>query len=116
MIVAGIAALFNIILNFLVIPTYGYIGSAYATLFTELLNFSLFVFLLKKEKFTIPFGSMIRPVLAVILMAVPLIYLDWLNLFIIVPFSAFIYFLCLVAFGGVGEEEKLLFRTLLSRK
>jgi len=42
---------FNVLLNFLLIPKYGYMGASYVTVFSEAFSFVVFIFLLQRNAF-----------------------------------------------------------------
>ena len=49
-----IVAFINIALNFILIPNYGYVGAAYATLISQIILF-LLIYLKSQELYSIPY-------------------------------------------------------------
>ena len=116
-IATGVTAALNIILNAFLIPRFGGIGAATATLITQFLLFTkLFVFgaingfPLKLSRIAI------RPSIAALAMGLQLAYVPFANLGLTIIGGALVYFAVLFLVGGVVKEEKKLVRQLLGGK
>lgn len=110
----GICATFNVIANLLVIPTYGFIGAALATVASEILVFILVFITVKRFlPFTIHLGRAAKIVLSVGLMGL-VVYLlreptfdllqNW-NVLVLVPLGALVYGASLFATKAVSKEQ-----------
>ena len=109
-----ICAIFNISVNFVLIPRYSYIGAAVTSSLTEFLVVILSGYLAYRE---LNYRPSLEKVWAILvsgaLMAGSLYFLHGLNLFILVATSAFIYFLFLWIFRAISTEE---ISSLISKK
>ena len=115
----GICALFNVIANLIVIPTYGFIGAALATVASEILVFILVFITVKRFlPFTIRLGQAMRIVLSVGLMGLVVYFLkaptfEWLsnyNILVLVPVGAAVYSVSLFATKAVSKEQLKMLR------
>jgi O-antigen/teichoic acid export membrane protein len=114
----GVCALFNVIANLLVIPTYGFIGAALATVASEILVFILvFITVRRFLPFTIRLGRAVRIFLSVGLMGVVVYFLqiptfnmlqNW-NILVLIPVGAIVYTGALFGTKALaGEQLKML--------
>ncbi|MEW6327412.1 MAG: flippase [Thermodesulfobacteriota bacterium] len=105
--IIGIAALFNIVLNFVLIPRYSYVGAGVATVLSEALIFILMYHFVKKHFIRIPLWEMVwRPTSSSLLMAVIILNLDSLPLWYLVPIGTVSYFLCFALLGGFNKQDR----------
>lgn len=101
----GIAALINIILNFILIPVYGFVGAAVATLITEILLFSEYLFFVSRYGLGIRFARLfIRPVVAALIMIAALSVIESLLLSVVI--GAVVYLGILFLLGAIDREDK----------
>lgn len=110
----GICALFNVIANLIVIPVYGFIGAALATVASEILVFILvFITVRRFLPFTIQLGRAARTVFSVGLMGLTVYFLreptyvfmqNW-NILLLVPLGAIVYSIALFATKAVSKEQ-----------
>tara|TARA_Y100000031_G_scaffold78124_1_gene86093 strand:+ start:10902 stop:12332 length:1431 start_codon:yes stop_codon:yes gene_type:complete len=109
----GLAALINIILNFILIPQYGVIGAALATLLTEIIFFIMYTsFIIKygfKFKFILKFLH--KPIIAVIIMAFSLAFVG--DLFLSIVIGMFIYIASLLVLRTIDKEDKVLLNKII---
>ena len=113
----GISAVLNIILNFVLIPLYSFIGAAIATVATELFNFIMLYYFTSKSGYCINlFRTMYKPLVATVLMGIFLIYLSKLHLLLLVPLNITFYFLILFLIGGIREDDKRLLLSFIGVK
>lgn len=107
------AALLNIVLNFLLIPEYLYLGAAVATSISYAALQGLYLFHLYQQTGIHPFTmSMLKPVAATVvsaLVAYSLLRVAFeMTLFVVVPACiafAPVYVLIILRFGGIEREE-----------
>lgn len=104
----GSAAIINIILNFILIPLYGFVGAAIATLLTEIVFFIIYTsFIIKygfKFKFILSFIH--KPIIAGSIMITSLLFIE--NIFLAVFSGMIIYFAVLYFIGIIDKEDKVL--------
>ncbi|TAL58325.1 MAG: hypothetical protein EPN86_00310 [Nanoarchaeota archaeon] len=116
-IVAGIAVIVNVVTNLIVIPKYGIVGSSFATVLTEIVNFGLLFYLIKKSGFSLPFARLLKPAFCAGLMFILLYFFQklWLDkiflenmiayISISVIFGVFIYFASMIIIKGFDLRQ-----------
>ena len=100
------SAVINLILNFLLIPTFGIIGASIATIIAELNLLILSYIEMKKIVFINPFIYMGRPILASIILGIFIsLFSPYAHLLIVVFVSMTVYFFALYIFKGITTED-----------
>ena len=113
---AGGGALLNIILNLFLIPQFSLVGAAIATIITEAFILIIFLYLAYINNLKIPLKKMFfKPVIACGVMTLFIYYFCYLNLFLLVIFSAIIYFFMLFILKDFSEEDKDIIKKLIKR-
>ena len=100
-------AIFNVILNFILIPRYSYLGAAVATLVTEVLILIAYSKLTNRSmSLPIGFNAFVRLLGAGVVMAffTVLMIKGNINMFVIMLVSVIIYFILAFAFRGVSID------------
>ncbi|MEK6892290.1 MAG: flippase [Nanoarchaeota archaeon] len=88
----GLTAVFNVVLNLILIPKMGYIGAAVSTFFTEIFLFILYYWYVSKSLHRFNFVPiLIKPLIATAVMVTFIIYVN-IRLFLIIPLAGLIYF------------------------
>lgn len=114
MIFSALAAGLNVLLNFLLIPRFSFIGAAAASVFTQLFNFGLLYWLFWKvvQRPPISLEEIKKPLLGAALMAGFLMIpsVNQLTVWISIPSAALIYFLLIWLLGApfFGQINSLL--------
>ena len=105
----GAAAAINIMLNFILIPAYGIIGAAFATLITEIIFTAIYCSFMAKFGINFKFLKKFsyKVIIAVLAMAVTLSYIGNLAAAIIVGASVYIAVIFLLRV--IDDEDKNLF-------
>ncbi len=117
MIFTFIAAILNLVLNFILIPRFSYNGAAVATVFSEFVVGMLMVFNIHKSEnllsslMNITFKSLVA---GVIMAAFLLVFHDYM-LILLILFAAIVYFIALYIVNGFEEEDISLFKQILER-
>ncbi len=107
----------NIIMNLILIPTYGINGAAFATIVAEITFLGLSYYQLKKSGFKLRiFSKAIKPLMAGALMAILILLLIDMNIFIIIPLAAILYFAALLIFREFTKEDVELVKKVLKWK
>lgn len=102
----------NIIFNVILIPMYGYIGAAIATITSMVFGTIIVIRVIKSVVTSVNSISLlfIKPILSSMVMAVFLLFLPRLNLFFQVFIGAGIYLLCFILLKGISGAEWNLLR------
>jgi O-antigen/teichoic acid export membrane protein len=118
-ILSGISLLFslfvNILLNLFLIPHYSYIGASIATIVTEIVLLIQYNYFLSKNEISINLLRLIhKPLIGGIIMGIFIYFIKIvlsafpgiLQLLIIIPIAAVVYFLVLLAIKAFNEDDK----------
>jgi O-antigen/teichoic acid export membrane protein len=115
--VSGINAGVNIILNFLLIPRYSYIGASTATLATEAVGFSLYLVFMSKFLQALPYQRLVaKPVISGLLMGVFVYIFKNTNLLLLVTLAIVVYVLTLCLLKAFAKEELDFFRKMAGKR
>ena len=114
--ITGLGAIFNIIMNLILIPNFSYVGAAIATLAAEfVVGVLMFSFIFKHtHKFQL-YKTTVRVIIAGMGMGVVVVLLDHYALYVLVPIAAIIYLTILVGIGGLEKEDSNLFKQATGR-
>jgi O-antigen/teichoic acid export membrane protein len=111
-------AVFNIILNILLIPKFSYIGSSAATVITELLMIPIFIHILLKTEYT-ETSALIKDLPRILvsnMVLIPvIIYLNNLNLFLIILIATSSYIVMILLTKTLDSDDLSLIKSLLKR-
>ncbi len=111
--IAGVGALINIILNLFLIPNYSYFGAAVATILTETFILFTYFYLAWKNDLKISFLKVgVKPIISCLAMAIFIFYFSFLNLYILIPISIIIYFVCFLLIKGFSKDEIFLIKNV----
>jgi len=111
-----IGVLLNILLNLSLIPAFSYKGASFATLISQSFIFVLFFFNVGKPFHNFAFGKiLLKSILAVLVMALLLSLLKFLNLFILIVLGAITYSIGLFILKAITKEDVILFKELFRR-
>lgn len=115
-VVAGLSALINVILNLLLIPSFSYVGAAVATISSELFLFVLYLFIVSRNNYLIPFHKIIlKPLVACGIMAIVVYQLNNINLAILIATAIIIYFGLLFLLKGFSNDDILLLKNIFKK-
>lgn len=112
-----IAAIFNIVLNYLSIPKYTYIGASVTTVLSEVLILVLMMYSISKTKYK-PNFSLLKTVIKLIVSGLILtiaIYFINVSLWLAIPIGLVIYILALVFTKSIDDMDKYIFKELLGK-
>ncbi|MBI2523037.1 flippase [Candidatus Woesearchaeota archaeon] len=108
----GMGALSKIVLNLILIPLYGIVGAAVATLGSEILFFAFYSHFISKYGIKINIiNPFVKPAISGSIMITGLIFIE--NIFIAIVSGALIYSISLLLFKTIDEEDKKLMHQVL---
>lgn len=113
MIYTGICASCNILINLILIPRYGLLGAAFATILTELLLLILSYKLLKKIFNNINIFKLIyKPIISGLLLS-SIYFIKQLNIFLLIVIGAIIYIGTLYLLKDIKKEDIILIKQMV---
>lgn len=114
---AAVALVFNLSLNLLLIPRFLHVGAAIVTSLTELLLMSIAITLFPRD--LLPWRSLLvggKALLASIVMAIVIHFIDTLNILEILPIAMLVYFGVATLAGTIPREDLLALSTAIRQK
>lgn len=115
----GIVAVANIIMNFILIPEYSYIGASIATVMSSLIGFIILYYSVSKNGYscsTALISSIMKMIISCSIMAIYIFIFNELNLFVLIFSSALIYFIVLWATKIFDDVDVELFGSIIKLK
>ena len=113
---AGFSALFNIVLNAVMIPYLSYIGASIATVLSEIFLYFIFIYFINKHYKKLELHKhFIKPLIAALLMGVFVFYFKDFNLFLLIILAGLVYFVILVLLRTFTQEDKTIFKQVVKR-
>lgn len=115
-VIAGCAALMNIILNLFLIPSFSYVGAAVATIITETTLIALYLILISKSFHKLPLSKIfVEPLIASLIMGSFIYCLISINLFLLITFAVLVYFMSLYSVKGFSEDDLELLKVIIRK-
>ena len=112
-----IAAIFNVALNYFLIPKYTYIGASIATVLSEILILGLMMYSISKTEYK-PDISLLKTVLKLVvcgaILAIVLYYIN-VSLWLAIPIGLIVYLISLFATRSIDETDKYIIKELLNK-
>ena len=112
-----IAALFNVALNFILIPHMSYDGAAIATVASEILITVLTVYCIFKTSYKPDFGllkNVIKLLVCGIILAIVLNYIH-VSLWLAIPIGLLVYLISLIITRSIDDTDKYILRELMGK-
>jgi O-antigen/teichoic acid export membrane protein len=107
----GLCASVNVILNLILIPTLSYIGASFTTVFSETILFMLFFYFLSKHFHRISIHKILyKPLIVSLLMGMFIFYFKDMNFVILICLAIFIYISLLFITRTFSKEDIRLFK------
>jgi len=114
---AGLCAIVNVTLNFVLIPVLSFNGAAIATLVTNAVLFIASFYFVSKHLQVLPIHKiMIKPVFSGLIMGTVVYYFMDVNIFLLVPLAGVVYLAALLALKTFSEEDMEIVRRIMSIK
>jgi O-antigen/teichoic acid export membrane protein len=117
--IMGVVALFNILLNILLIPYYSYIGASIVMVISDVITLVLMIFVLSKTQFKVPFEllkDVLKVIIASISMFIPIILLNNLNIILIILISSLFYVFTFLSLNGLDEDDVKIIKNIFPSK
>ena len=112
-----IAAIFNVALNYLLIPKYTYIGASVATVLSEILILGLMLYAISKTDYK-PDVSLLKTVIKLVIsgliLAIVLYYIN-VSLWLAIPIGLMVYVFALFITRSIDDTDKYIINELLNR-
>ena len=113
-----IAAVFNIILNCILIPRYTYIGASISTVLSEILIMAIMLYYISKTEYMPNKISLLKTVIKLIVSgAILFVVLDLLNLslWLAIPVGLLVYIIALVVTKSIDDTDKYIIKEILGK-
>jgi len=118
--IIGISVAVNIFLNLLLIPKYSYIGASITTVISVFLILLGVMIVASRIGYKIPISKIVNPILKAaisgLIMGTFIVYFKNINLFLLITFSAMIYFVVIYFIKGLDKEDLAVIKVLSRRK
>jgi O-antigen/teichoic acid export membrane protein len=116
MICGCLSALFNIVLNAIMIPYLSYIGASIATVLSEVFLYFVFIYYITKHYKKLELHKhFIKPLAASLMMGGFLFYFKDVNLFLLIILAVFVYFVILLVLRTFTQEDKDILKQVVKR-
>lgn len=112
-----VAAVFNIVLNYMMIPIYSYNGAAITTVLSEILIFVLMMYSISKTEYKADW-SLINTCAKLIISGIILaVVLYWINvsIWLAIPIGLVVYLVALVLTRSIDDTDKYIIKEILKR-
>lgn len=107
------ALILNVGLNLLLIPRFSFVGSAAATVFSEIVVVGLAFYFVAQYLAKLRFLAQTwKPLLGCLLMCGFIYFAARLSIWVVIPGAAFLYFLSLLILGAITKQDRLLFKQI----
>ncbi len=112
--IVGVSALINIILNLILIPEYSFMGAGIATLITECFILICYMFLNWKHGIKLNLIKFVfQPIIGCVVMVLVLLQIENFSLFIKIFIGMVVYFIVIVLTRGFEKDDYLMIKGLL---
>ena len=112
----GLSALFNIVLNAVMIPHLSYVGASIATVLSEVFLYFVFIYFINKHYKNLELHKhFIKPLIASLVMGGFVFYFIGVNLLLLILSACFVYFVILLLLRTFTQEDKNIFKQVVRR-
>ncbi|MFZ2455894.1 MAG: flippase [Candidatus Altiarchaeia archaeon] len=102
-----IATIANVLLSIVLIPDLGLVGASITTVLTEVILFLAYYYFTSKHFYRPRLRLIvIKPLFAGLLMCILILYFRDINIMLLVPAAAIVYFIALYQIKGIDDEDK----------
>jgi O-antigen/teichoic acid export membrane protein len=115
--IVAVSLAINILFNLFLIPVYDFAGAALASVLSEIVFFCLGAYFISKYFFDFLsfLKTLIKPLIASLTIFAFIYFFFFLNIFVLLLFSAVIYFVVLFLIKGFDKKDISFFRKLVSK-
>ncbi|WP_296804209.1 flippase [uncultured Methanobrevibacter sp.] len=113
----AIAAVFNVVLNFFLIPYFSYNGAATATVLSDLLIMSIQLYVIYKLGYRVNkklYTDLVKIILGSTVLGISLYFLN-LNMWVALPVGIIIYFVIIYLFRLFDDDDKYVIKEILGK-
>ena len=112
----GFSALFNIVLNAVMIPYLSYVGASIATVLSEVFLYFVFIYFINKHYKKLELHKhFIKPLIASLVMGGFVFYFIGVNLLLLILSACLVYFVMLLVLRTFTQEDKNIFKQVVRR-
>ena len=112
----GLSALFNIVLNAIMIPYLSYIGASIATVLSEVFLYFVFIYFINKHYKKLELHKyFIKPLIASLMMGGVVFYFKNANLLLLIILAGFVYLGILLLLRTFTQEDKNILKQIVKR-
>jgi O-antigen/teichoic acid export membrane protein len=113
---AGLTALINVVLNLILIPSYSYVGSAFATIAAEGFLLIAYIYLTARYLYVLPLQKIIvKPIISSGVMALVIYILPGMHIFLLIPIGVIVYFGMMYVLRGFSKEDISLLKHIIKK-
>lgn len=113
----SIAAIFNVVLNLILIPKYSVYGAAIATVISEILILILELYMIKKID-QLPDRHLVYDIAKICVSSLVLgavLYVFNLNVWLAMPVSVIVYFTAIILVRTIDSDDKLIIKQIMGK-
>ncbi len=115
--ITGLMVIVNVAINLVLIPRFSYVGASIATLITEFIVVALAFSLARRDLYVLKKTELANVVLKIVgasvVMGLFIVYLQNLNLFLIIVSAGLLYFGMLYVVKGIEKEDIMLLKSIV---
>lgn len=105
-IITGCTLVFNLVLNLIFIPKFGFVAAAVITLFSEVIQLVGYTIVVKRRIVNFNYlSNFIKPIIAGLLMGMALYYFVHLNVWILIVLGGVVYAAALISLGFFNRAD-----------
>ena len=116
--ITGFGAISNILLNIILIPKFSYVGASFATVITEFILMPILIYVMWKSGYT-NLKPLIKDLPKIIfsslVMSLFVIYLNSLNLFLLILIASITYFGTILITKTLDDEDILILKSIIKK-
>lgn len=112
-----VAAIFNIVLNYFLIPKYTYIGASIATVLSEILILALMMYKISKTEYK-PDRALLKTILKLVICGIILAFVLYainVSLWLAIPIGLLVYLISLIITRSIDDTDKYILRELMGK-
>lgn len=117
--ITALGAIFNIILNIILIHEFSYVGSSAATVATELVMLPAFLYILKKRGY-VHVSSLIKDIFKVVVcnvvLVIAIVLLNQFNFGLVIVISVILYLAMIIITKALNKNDISLIKSLFERE